>query len=140
MLATIRSRGSVDEPKLAVKLESNAEISEGNGEEAERIISALFNLDLELSRFYEEVKTDTVLPKLARKLIGLRSPTTPTVFEALVDSVIEQQISLKVAHSLERNVIKSFGDTLMISGETYHAFPTPQKLAGATTDQLRRCA
>jgi DNA-3-methyladenine glycosylase II len=35
--------------------------------------------------------------QIAQQLYGLKNPTTPTVFEALLDSIVEQQISLKVA-------------------------------------------
>ena len=40
---------------------------------------------------------------------------------------------------MEKNVIKTFGDVLKIDDEGYYAFPTPQKLASATIEQLRRC-
>ncbi len=51
---------------------------------------------------------------MTRLLRGLKSPGTPTVFEALVDSIIEQQISIKVAWVLENRLIKAFGDPLEI--------------------------
>jgi 3-methyladenine DNA glycosylase/8-oxoguanine DNA glycosylase len=46
------------------------------------------------------------MSSLAKKLCGLKNPVTPTVFEALFDSIVEQQISLNVAHVLERRVVK----------------------------------
>jgi DNA-3-methyladenine glycosylase II len=79
------------------------------------------------------------MSNLTQRLRGLKSPTTPTVFEALIDSIIEQQISLNVAHSLEKNVIKTFGDTLKVDNAVYYAFPTPQKLASASVEKLRQC-
>ena len=85
------------------------------------------------------VKDDEVMSKLIQRLKGLKSPATPTVIEALIESIIEQQISLKVAHSMERKVIKTFGGVLKIGEEVYYAFPTPKKLANATVGQLREC-
>jgi DNA-3-methyladenine glycosylase II len=139
ILITITSSGTVDKPELAVELKSNEEISHNEKRITEAIIYPLFNLDFNLTAFYDEVRTDTIMHTLTQKLRGLKSPTTPTVFEALVDSIIEQQISLNVAHSMERNVVKTFGDTLMVDGNLYYAFPTPQKLALATSEQLRTC-
>ena len=49
------------------------------------------------------------MASLISQLRGVKSPTTPTVFEALVDSVIEQQISLKAAHSIEKRLIRAVG-------------------------------
>ena len=139
ILITITSLGTVDNPELSVELNSNEEISHYEKRITEEIIYSLFNLTFDLNAFYEEVKTDTILSKLTRQFRGLKSPTTPMVFEALVDSIIEQQISLNVAHRMERNVIKTFGDTLMVDGTLYYAFPTPQQLASATKEQLRTC-
>ena len=76
---------------------------------------------------------------LTDRLKGLRSPTTQTIFEALIDSIIEQQISLKAAWSLQRRVIETFGDVLRTNDKAYYAFPRPDALAEATVEQLRNC-
>jgi DNA-3-methyladenine glycosylase II len=139
ILITITSSGTVEKPRLLVELKSNEEISNDDKKIAKEIISFLFDLKLNLKPFYEKVKNDKVMSKFVRKLRGLKGPATATAFEALVDSIIEQQISLNVANSLEGNVIKTFGDILKVNGEVYYVFPTPQKLASATVWQLRKC-
>lgn len=139
VLITITSSGTVNKPALSVELKSNEEISEDDKKLTEEIICSLFNLTFDLNAFYDAVKVDKVMSMLTQQLRGLKSPTTPTVFEALVDSIIEQQISLNVAHSLERNVIKMFGDQLTLNDKVYYAFPTPQNVAFATVEQLRNC-
>jgi DNA-3-methyladenine glycosylase II len=96
-------------------------------------------LDFDLKPFYDEVKSDEKMARLTRKLWGLKSPTTQTALEALVDSIVEQQISLKVANGIENKITKKFGDTLNLEGNTYYAYPTPQNLASAKTEELRQC-
>jgi DNA-3-methyladenine glycosylase II len=96
-------------------------------------------MDFDLTLFYKAVKNDEIMFKLIKRLFGLKNPTTPTVFEALVDSIVEQQISLKVAHSIERRIIKTFGSILNIESHVYYAFPTPDQLNNAPEDQLRGC-
>jgi len=139
ILTTITSLGTVDKPALSVVLKSNEEISEDDKELTEEIICSLFNLTIDLNAFYDEVKNDTIMATMTRQLRGLKSPTTSTVFEALVDSIIEQQISLKVAHVLERNVIKTFGDQLTVDDKVYYAYPTPENIVAATVEKLRNC-
>jgi DNA-3-methyladenine glycosylase II len=139
VLVVIRASGTVEEPRLSVKLSSNKKLSSIDRKTAEESVHSLFNLGLDLKPFYEEVRKDEVINRITRRLRGLRSPTTPTVFEALIDSIIEQQISLNVAHSLEKNVVESFGDILKLDGDIYHSYPTPRKLASLNTEQLRRC-
>jgi DNA-3-methyladenine glycosylase II len=137
-LITLRSTGSVDAPEISIRIEPDRFSSDG-ARMAEEIVRRLFNLDLDLLPFYRAVADDGVMSLLTDRLRGLRSPTTQTVFEALVDSIIEQQISLKAAWSLQRRVIEAFGDVLRINDKAYYAFPRPEALAAAALQQLRGC-
>jgi DNA-3-methyladenine glycosylase II len=139
ILITVKSSGSVDAPVLEMELKSNRKISENDRRVAEETISYILNLGLDLETFYQAVKSDRVMAAIAEKLRGLKNPTTPTVFESLISSIIEQQISLIVAHSMEKKVVKAFGEALRINDLDYYIFPTPQRLASATREELRHC-
>jgi DNA-3-methyladenine glycosylase II len=139
ILSTMSTLGTVDKPRLLVELEPNEEISDEDEKTARETVSSLFNMNMDLKSFCEEVGNDRIMSGLTRKLRGLRSPTAETVFEALISSITEQQISLNVALNIQRRIIKAFGDTLEIQGKRYYAFPTPQKLASSTTEELRNC-
>ena len=76
---------------------------------------------------------------LVKPLNGLKNPTTATVFEALLDSIVEQQISLKVAHTIEERLIKNYGEGLTLDGETHYAYPTPQNIVKVSTSELKKC-
>ncbi len=138
-LVTISSRGTVSAPELTAELHAHEALSAADEKRMEEAVSQLFNLQVDLNPFYDDVKPDPVLSRVTTTLRGLKSPTTPTIFEALVDSIIEQQIALSVAHRLEVTVIKRFGDMLELSGKAYYAFPTPEQIASATVEQLRKC-
>jgi DNA-3-methyladenine glycosylase II len=138
VLILVESAGSVDRPLLAIELISNQEITAQLGLEAERIVSSLLNLTLDLKPFYRTVRDDKVISEIVKRFRGLKYPLTATPFEALVDSIIEQQISLAVAHRTQAKVIKSFGDLLTLKGESYYAFPTPNDLGSASVEELRK--
>ncbi len=136
---TVEATGTLDRPEVSAELKSDSAITEEDKKEAEKAINTLFSLDLELRPFYETVKDDRIMAGLTRKLCGLKIPTTSTVFEALVDSIVEQQISLKVANSIENKMTKKFGDILDLEGNVYYVYPTPQRLASVSTEELRQC-
>ncbi|HVP16569.1 MAG TPA: DNA-3-methyladenine glycosylase [candidate division Zixibacteria bacterium] len=139
ILLTITNAGTVEEPKLSVRLESDQRISNRDREKGGKTVRTLFNLDFDVKPFYEQTKEDNVMTYLTRKLRGLKSPTTPTVFEALIDSIVEQQISLIIANTMEERLIKSFGKVLSLNKQVYYAFPTPQEFASASIQTLRSC-
>ncbi len=138
-LTTVEEAGTIDDPRIAVKLESDRKISVDMQNNAKKIIATLFDIKFDPKYFYQQSSKDRILNEVVRKLYGLRVPSTATVFEALLDSIVEQQISLDVAHVLETNVIKAFGDVLRLDGTEYFGYPTPEKLASVNVKQLRDC-
>ncbi|MGZ5502843.1 MAG: DNA-3-methyladenine glycosylase family protein [Halobacteriota archaeon] len=139
MLATVTSTGSVETPQLRVTFTSDRSLTNRDVAAARAVISSVFNVRLDVAEFYLAIHDDPVMIGLARQLRGLKNPETATVFEALFDSIVEQQISLSVARVLQHRVIKTFGDVLLVDGNQYYAFPTPEQLAVSSLDSLRRC-
>ena len=137
VLITVRSLGSVDKPELSVSIKPDNELNKKDNVLARKILTSIFNLDFDLKYFYEDMHEDSIMSKMTLKLRGLNSPTTPTFFEAIISSMIEQQISLKAARSIETKMIKEFGNILQLDGETYYSFPTPETLSNLEKEDLR---
>jgi DNA-3-methyladenine glycosylase II len=136
-LFKVNCTGAIEQPGLTIELKANKPVTVEDKRKARETIKFIFNLDFELGSFYAEIKDDHAMNQIAKQLYGLKNPTTPTVFEALVDSIVEQQISIKVAIALEQKLAKRFGSRLDIDGYTYFAFPTPQTLASASVDEIQ---
>jgi DNA-3-methyladenine glycosylase II len=135
-LIRVSSQGTVDRPKLLVQVEPGDAFTEDHRSDLEALVTRLFNLNLDILPFYEAVKSDRIMLQITRHRWGLRSPSTVTVFEALVDSIIEQQISLKAAWSMQRRLIEAFGGAINLRGRTYFAYPMPENLAAAQSNSF----
>jgi DNA-3-methyladenine glycosylase II len=138
ILVKVASNGTVEQPNLTVELQSNSPITPRDKQTAAQTIQFIFNLNFDLCAFYKDVENDHTLSQITRQLYGLKNPTTPTVFESLVNSIVEQQISIKVARTLEERWAKKFGARLDIDGESYFAFPTPKDIAGASIAEIQQ--
>ena len=86
-------------------------------------------VDLSFSDFYDLAERDPALSLIIHTLHGLHMLRTPSVFEALMVTMIEQQIALSAAQKAERWLIETYGEHLEHEGVRYSAFPTPQTLA-----------
>jgi len=139
LLLYIESAGSVDDPELAVSVESEEELSSDILKSIPTTVHRIFNLGLDLKPFYEQVKSDDILSPITNRLYGLKNPSTPTLFEALVDSILEQQISLIAAHSIGNRFIKQFGSSVHLYGQDYYSYPSPEDLAHLDLEELRKC-
>ena len=131
VLVKITSSGETQEPKIIVELKSNKPLTTKDKQAAEETIRFIFNIGIDLCSFYKDIERDHTMSQIARQLFGLKNPTTSTVFESLVDSIVEQQISIKVAQTIEQRLVKKFGENLTIDGKVYYAYPTAQNIATA---------
>jgi DNA-3-methyladenine glycosylase II len=138
-MVKLASTGTIEQPKITVELKSNSPITLQDRQKAEEAVKFIFNLGFDLSAFYIEVKNDQTIYQITQQLYGLKNPTTATVYEALVDSIVEQQISIKVAHTIEERLVKKFGEILTLDGESFYAYPTPQNIVCASLEEIRNC-
>ncbi len=136
--ATLTQNGHVNKPKLTLELNTDNTLSTKETQQAQETISYIFSLNLPLIDFYQHVKTDPVMTQITQKLCGFKFPTTPTVFESLVDAIVEQQISIKVARNIEEKLAVMFGESVAVNGETFFAFPTAEALAKAGATEIRQ--
>jgi DNA-3-methyladenine glycosylase II len=132
------SKGTTEKPIISVELKSVRPLSKRDIQTAREAVNFIFNLDFDLCSFYKEVENNPAMHKIAQQLYGLKNPTTPTVFESLVDSIVEQQISIKVAHTIEQRLVKKFGETLVIDGITYFSYPRPENIANADIVEVQQ--
>jgi len=139
VLAEVRSRGTREEPALILRLQSDRRINRSTAGQAAEQVAFLFSIHDDMAPFYRAVAGDPILSVLADRLRGLRAPVTPTVFEALADSIIEQQISLAAARSIGHRLIRRVGKRLVVGGEEYFGYPDPAILAKTPDRTFRSC-
>ncbi|MBI1256605.1 MAG: hypothetical protein GC204_03980 [Chloroflexi bacterium] len=133
-LIEVISLGTIDQPALEARLlQSNAPVDDAA---LSAKVARILNLQADLRPFYARAQGDSVLAQTVRLLYGLHSLQADSLFEALALTMIEQQIALKMAQVAERWLLDWGGELLIYEGETYYAFPRPEKIAAASVDDL----
>lgn len=100
------------------------------------MLDHILGLRLDLTGFYATAAVNPPLDKLAQRFRGMRPPRFPSVFEALVNGVACQQISLQAGITLLNRLVAAFGQALGPSDLADRAFPKPEVLADADMDRL----
>ena len=137
VLAKLTDNRSTQQPLLTIELHSSKPITPTNKHEALQAIKRIFSLDFDLGVFYKDVENDHVMRQITPQLYGYKFTTTPTVFESLIDAIVEQQISIKVARTIEERIAVKFGEKLEIKNDAFFAFPTPRNLSGASISDIQ---
>src|SRR5712692_3919314 len=136
-LATVIDGGTTTKPLLHVELQGIRKTHLDRPEFAAQLRHILCT-DLNLQPFYRLARRDALLAPIVPHFRGLKLPASPTVFESLVMAVLSQQVNLTFAYSIKKELVETFGDKWSVNGETYHAFPQPERFATETEESLRR--
>ena len=101
-------------------------------ESIERQVLHFLGLPFDLADFAAWAPGEPALNRLVVALAGFRPPLQTNPFEALVTSISAQQVSLQSAAAIRSRFIERFGHGY----EHAHAFPTRERVAQATEDEL----
>jgi DNA-3-methyladenine glycosylase II len=101
---------------------------------ATAVLSRALGVDIDLADFYRMARGDARLALLVERFRGLKPPRFPTVFEAVVNGIACQQLSLTVGIILLGRLCNLCG---LSSPSGAHAFPRPKDIAALTPVRLR---
>ena len=136
-LARVRSVGTVDQPELSVELTGD-DLTPGDADRAGKQIAWLLGCDQDVRPFYDSVTGDPVLADVVNDFYGYRNTRTASVYEALVQAVMGQQIATNVARIIRSLLIESYGVRATVAGREWYAFPRAETLATAEVEDLRQ--
>jgi DNA-3-methyladenine glycosylase II len=105
--------------------------------EARNAARALFSLDHPLSEFYEKLRREPVLHGTDRRFRGLRIPRDPHLYEALLHSIVGQQLSVRAAHTIKQRLFAAAHSVVEVGGVEVPRVPSPDEIEGLGPDGLR---
>jgi DNA-3-methyladenine glycosylase II len=135
-LTQVRSVGTTDSPKLEVTV-IGKHLSNSSLEQVAKKLSWILGVDQELWPFYHSALNHRMLKPFIEGLWGMHIPHTASVYEALIQAILGQQINSSVAGMLRRLLIENYGPVIKVDGAPYYGFPRPETLAGIDLSALR---
>lgn len=142
----VRALGGFHEPVVvSVAQERPAALAvtiEGQAAEHPRALSVvrrMLGVDRELSHFDRAAGGIPWLRLLAVRMRGVKPPRYPTLWEACVNAIVFQQVSLVAASSILRRVILALGAPIEHGDMAIRAFPSVESFEG-TSDVVMRAA
>jgi DNA-3-methyladenine glycosylase II len=126
---TVRQEGGSTTPRLVVTVTPPFE-TQSDRTHLRRTLARLLGLRVDLAQWYRTAERDRHLRTLARRFRGLKPPRFPTLFEALVNAIACQQLSLVVGlELLNRLAVACDVKRTTSDGTELYAFPGPHDLA-----------
>lgn len=127
--------GSMHRPRLHV--EATGTTSEASHKLLRQVLNRVLGLQIDLAPFYRIAARDARLNDLVVRFRGMRPPRFPTVFEALVNGLACQQLSLEAGLTLLNRLAAAYGRAPRSRRGAGNAFPRPRDLARCPIESLR---
>ncbi len=99
-------------------------------------LTYLLRLDDDLDAILAATPEDPLIGEAYRTHRGLRLVRDPP-FRCLISFICSAQMQVPRIHRMQVALSETFGEAVAVDGETYHAFPTPERLARASEEELR---
>ncbi|MCI4335749.1 MAG: hypothetical protein L3K17_00925 [Thermoplasmata archaeon] len=96
--------------------------------EARAAARTLFSLDHPIEEFYRQVRADPTLRGTERRFRGLRLPQDPSVYEALLHSIVGQQLSVVAANTIKGRLLAAAESRVAVEGVVLPRVPTPDEM------------
>ena len=128
-VAEIKSLGTVNNPKLIIRIEPSRNLQTEEVEEVKEIISWSLGLKEDYRAFYEMCNKDKNLGVAMEPRYGSKGKCYPTVFDAIIGVICAQNIQFKRLYSMMYNLCAKLGEKIKIDGKDFFSFPSPQNIS-----------
>jgi DNA-3-methyladenine glycosylase II len=123
----------VDPETLVITLEGD----ERAHRPALALLRRMLGVDGDLTHFDRAAAAIPWLQPLAVRMRGVKPPRYPTLWEACVNAIVFQQLSLFAASAIMCRLVMGLGRSFDSEGVRLHAFPTIESVTGAGDRVLR---
>ena len=101
------------------------------------LVNRILGIERDVADFSRAAEGIPWLRPLAQRMRGVKPPRYPTLWEACVNAIVFQQISLHAASAIMRRLILALGQSVDSEGVSLYTFPTVTQFLDAEDDILR---
>ena len=107
-------------------------------EEVALYVTDWFDLNKDLSSFYQRLNDDPNLSFLSKKYFGSRIVSINDLFETLCWAIMGQQINLRFAYKTKRSLVEKLGTSIVFENQIYYIFPDPTTMLNTSKETLKQ--
>ncbi|MFW9834535.1 MAG: DNA-3-methyladenine glycosylase family protein [Candidatus Thorarchaeota archaeon] len=96
-----------------------------------------FNLDFEIETALKQMNKDPVIAHLVEDVAGIRPYMSPTPFEALIKTIIQQQVSYRSANVFTQRMILGLTKPVLFKNQLWYDFPDANTITEIGPEGLR---
>jgi 3-methyladenine DNA glycosylase/8-oxoguanine DNA glycosylase len=131
------STGTLQKPQIKCRVFSKSELSLAEKKQTENMLKRALRAEEDLTEFYRIAEKDAILSGVVQDLCGMHIATWPELFPALILAVTLQMAPMKRADQMMELLIEKFGDRVHFDEKVIRYWPSPEKIANVTVEELK---
>jgi len=131
------NQGDVENPKIDIEIYSQEKLSEKYVKSFINEITFRYNLDLDLSDFYQRFVNNPLLGQVIMKWRGLKPGHQDSLYEYLIIGLILQNCTVKRSIQMMQVLFEKYGTLLEFDNQKLWCFWLPGGLKNISEDELR---
>lgn len=132
----VTQMGKIENPMLKVTITSTAPLTAAK-QPVTALLERLLGTSVDLAEFYRFAECSPELKPLMKRFQGFKPPRFSSIFEALVNGISCQQLTVTYGICLLNRLTLTYGVKFDLPEGTVCAFPRPVDLAALTPENLR---
>jgi DNA-3-methyladenine glycosylase II len=133
----LKSMGTVRKPRVSCVVFAEEKMSRALEADVTRMLRRALRVEEDISEFYALARNDSVLHGVVKDLYGMRIVAWPELFPALILAVTLQMAPMKRSNQMMDLLTRNFGNRVSFDSKTVMYWPSPEKIAGVTADELK---
>jgi DNA-3-methyladenine glycosylase II len=133
----LNAAGNIRERTVSCHIFSSRRMNSQEKDDITQTVERALGAKEDLSEFYVMANKDKILRELVKDLFGMRTMAWPELFPALILAVTLQMAPMKRSNQMMELLIKNFGDEICFDGKPIAHWPSPEKIAGLTVEELK---
>lgn len=136
VIITTFFNGNPEEPEF--HFESDEDLSKAEIEDANKHLSKILGINVDLRPFYDKAQNDVLLGDLTTNLYGLKRMSRANLFEDIQNRIVEMQMNHKpTAKKMMFAIREAYGTLLVYKGKNIPAWPRAHQLMKADPMAIR---
>jgi 3-methyladenine DNA glycosylase/8-oxoguanine DNA glycosylase len=132
-----QNRGSVTNPKIQIDIYADKKVTQQEISSLVDEVKYRYNLELDLSDFYNELGTDEVLGPIIKRWRGMRPGHPSSLYEYLIIGIVLQNATVRRSIQMFTALLENYGTLLEFDGKSLWCFWEPGALLKVSEDELR---
>jgi 3-methyladenine DNA glycosylase/8-oxoguanine DNA glycosylase len=133
----LRSTGTLQKPRINCTIYSKTKESTLKKQSITSMLKRALKTEEDLTDFYNLSQNDSILQSVVKDLYGMHTAGRPELFPALILAVTLQMAPMRRSDQMMDLLNANFGEQASFDGKTMGYWPSAQRIAALTTEELK---